>query len=246
MGKEESQKIKDKLIDVLSQGRGYFGRVHTYGQRAKKYEHVGYELDLDIMPVIESLLEKDRKCLVKIINYFEIHAHPLKKMIVDDGKPGLYDLYSEWAWSHFMTVVMFGMLEVAVKNTPTCIVWHNQQKRYIKKLESIELFLESNLSENIRENVAQRYKTENNVKLDSFSGVVRHLWYEIRSGFIHEAGMHHKGTEWYIFGSGVGTKEDPITIHSDVPMQELLQITWQAILNSFGYKGFLKLPKYKN
>jgi hypothetical protein len=246
MKKEELEKIKDKLIDVLSQEKGYFGRVDTWGQRPTKYEHIGYELDLDIMPTIESLSEKDRKCLVKIINYFEIHANPLRKMIEGDSKQGLYDFYSEWAWSHFMTVVMFGMLEVAVKNTPSCIVWRNQQKGHIEKYKSIELFLETNLSQNIRDDIAKRYKTENNLNLNSFSDVIKHLWNEIRSGFIHEAGVHYKGMEWSTFGGGMGTKEDPIKLQTDVPMQELLQITWQSILNSFGYSGLLKLPRYQN
>jgi hypothetical protein len=140
MEKEEPNKIKEKLIDVLSQEKGYFGRVFTWGQRSTKYEHIGYELDSDIGPLMASLSEENVKCLVKIVNYFEIHAGPLKKMIEGDDKETLCDFYSEWAWSHFMTVVMFGMLEVAVKNTPTCIIWRNQKKGHIDKLGSIKLF----------------------------------------------------------------------------------------------------------
>jgi hypothetical protein len=44
---------------------------------------------------------------------------------------------------------------------------------------------------------------------------------------------------------GIGSQEDPIVLGSDVPMQELLQITWQAILNSYGYTGQLILPTYE-
>jgi hypothetical protein len=145
-----------------------------------------------------------------------------------------------------MTVVMFGMLEVAVKNFPSCVVWKNQQKGYIDKYKSIEAFLVKFLPENTRDDVSKRYKTENNTILNSFTDVTRHLWEEIRSGFVHEAGVHYKGMEWTTLGGGTGTKEDPIKLETDVPMQELLQITWQAILNSFGYKGLLKLPRYKN
>lgn len=246
MEKENLVKIKNKLIDVLSNNNGYFGRIDTWGQRQNKYEFIGYELDTDIMPTLESLPEEKIKCLVRIINYFEIHANPLKKMINYEDKKSLYEFYSDWAWSHFMTVVMFGMLEVAVKNSPSCVVWKNQQKGYIDKYKSIEAFLVKFLPENTRDDIAKRYKTENNIKLNSFIDVTRHLWEEIRSGFIHEAGVHYKGMEWTTLGGGIGTKEDPIKIETDVPMQELLQITWQAILNSFGYKGLLKLPKYKN
>lgn len=246
MDNKNLEKLKDKLLDILSPEKGYFGRIDTWGQRPNKYEFIGYELDTDILPTLENLTEKEIKCLVKIINYFEIHANPLKKMIVLKDKQSLYDFYSDWAWSHFMTVVMFGMLEVAVKNSPSCIVWKNQQKGYIDKYKSIEAFLINFLPENTRNDIAKRYKTENNTGLNSFNDVTRHLWEEIRSGFVHEAGINYKGMEWTTLSGGIGTKEDPIKIGTDVPMQDLLQMTWQAILNSFRYTGQLKLPKYKN
>jgi len=240
----EFDKINKKLSDILSQESGYFGRIDTWGQRPTKYEYVGYELDIDFMPTLQSLSEEERRSFVRIINYFEIHANPLKKMLNDNSKQTLYDFYSEWAWSHFMTVIMFGMLEVAVKSSPSCIVWQDQKKGKIKKSASIKLFLETFLSQDIRDDIAKRYKTEDNKKLNSFSKVIEHLWKEVRSGFIHEAGVHYIGMEWTTL-SGIGSKEDPIKIAADVPMQELLQITWQAILNSYGYKGLLKLSKYK-
>lgn len=246
MSKEELEKIKDKLIDVLSQEKGYFGRIDTWGRKPKQYEYIGYELDGDIMPTINLMSDKNKKCLIKIINYFEIHANPLKKILRESEGNG-HDFYSELAWSHFMTVVMFGMLEFAVKNTPSCIIWKNQKKGYIEKFKSMELFLEKNLRQSVRESIAKRYKTEENKTLTSFSDVIRHLWEEVRSGFIHDADVHvYKGMEWSTFGGGIGTREDPIELQMDVPMQELLQITWQAILNSFGYKGSLELPIYKN
>jgi hypothetical protein len=240
----EFDKINKKLSDILSQESGYFGRIDTWGQRPTKYEYVGYELDIDFMSTLQSLSEEERKSFVRIINYFEIHANPLKKMLNDNSKQALYDFYSECAWSHFMTVIMFGMLEVAVKSSPSCIVWQNQKKGQIKKLDSINSFLETFLSQDIRDDIAKRYKTEDNKKLNSFSKVIEHLWQEIRSGFVHEASLDYKGTEWTTL-SGIGSKEDPIKIGTDVPMQELLQITWQAILNSCGYKGLVKLSKYK-
>jgi hypothetical protein len=244
MDKENLERIENKLIDVLSSDKGYFGRVDTWGQRPNKYEYIGYILDTNFMPVLESLPEEKIKCLVRIINYFEIHANPLKKMIIGGGKENLYDFYSDWAWSHFMTVIIFGMLEVAVKNTPSCIVWLDEQRGYIKKYQSIVLFLETNLPQDIRDSITKRYKTETGATLESFSDVIKNLWDEIRSGFVHDAGVHYKGMEWNTL-SGAGSKDNPIKIESDVPMQELLQITWQAILNSFGYEGLLILPKYK-
>lgn len=41
----------------------------------------------------------------------------------------------------------------------------------------------------------------------------------------------------------MGTEDDPIRTKTDVPMPEWLQLTWQAILNSYGYKGKLEHPK---
>lgn len=235
------EEINKKLIEILSKEKGYFGRVYTWGQRPTEYEYVGYELDTDFSPTLQSMSEDQRKNLSRIINYFEIHVNPLKKMLDGDTNETLYGLYSEWAWSHFMTVVMFGMLEFAVKQT-SCAKYDH--RNYLQKYASIKSFMETYLSEDIRNDIAKRYKTETGNKLNSFKEVIKHLWDEIRSGFIHEAGIHSKGLEWGTL-KGTGTQEDPITKETDVPIQELMQITWQAILNSYGYKGLLKLPNYK-
>ncbi len=236
-------KINQKLIEVLSKEKGYFGRVYTWGQLPTKYEYIGYELNSDFLPTLQKMSEEQRKNLVKIINYFDIHASSLKKMLDSDKKESPYDFYSEWAWSHFMTIVMFGMLEVAVKIT-NCARYKDNNNLYLKKYESIKNFLEMFLSQKIREDITKTYKTEDGAILSSFSEVIKHLWDEIRSGFIHEAGVHYKGLEWNTL-KGLGSEENPITIEIDVPMQELIQITWQAILNSYGYTGSLSLPKCK-
>lgn len=233
-------KINQKLIEILSQDKGYFGRVYTWGQRPTEYEYVGYELDTDFSPILKTMSDDQRSNLTRIINYFEIHVNPLKKMLDGDTNKTLYGLYSEWAWSHFMTVVMFGMLEFAVKLTP-CAKYNS--KGHLQKYISIKSFLETYLSEDVRNDIAKRYKTETSNKLNSFTEVIEHLWQEIRSGFIHEAGIHSKGLEWGTL-TGIGTEENPITIETDVPVQELMQITWQAILRSYGYLGSLRLPKY--
>ena len=241
---EDLLKINLKLLEILSQEKGYFGRIDTFGQRPTKYEYIGYKLDTDFLPTLKKMSEGQKINLVKIINYFDIHASSLKKMLNSDKKESLYDVYSKWAWSHFMTVVMFGMLEVAVKIT-SCAEYKDKNKLYLKKYESIKKFLETFLSQKIRDDIASRYKTEEGTKLGSFSEVIKHLWDEIRSGFIHEAGVHSKGLEWYTF-KGLGSKEDPLTIETDVPMEELMQITWQAILNSCGYTGLLCLSEYES
>ena len=189
-------------------------------------------------------MSNDQKSnLIKIINYFEIHANPLKKMIsVNENQVEiLYDIYSKWAWSHFMTVIIFGMLEVAVKITP-CAEYDN--RGHLKKYISIKSFLETYLPETTKIDITKRYQTTDGIRLKSFEDVVKHLWNNIRSGFIHDAGIESKGMEWSTL-KGIGSKGDPIVISEDVPVQELMQITWQAILNSYGYNGSLKLPKYK-
>lgn len=243
MSTGELEKLNTKLIDVLSEDKGYFGRINTLGQRPTEYEYIGYELDTDFLPTLKNMSTEQRKNLVKIINYFDIHASSLNRMFVGYKDKTLQDFYSELAWSHFMTVVMFGMLEVAVKITP-CVVWSNKTKGYIKKRESIESFLKTYLPKDIRDNLYKKYKTEKGITLNSFSEVIEHLWFEIRSGFIHDAGIYYKGLEWETL-EGIGTKEDPIRVGEDVPMQELMKIAWLAILKSYGYNGSLNLPKYE-
>ena len=108
-------KIHQQLIELIGPERGYFGRVPTYGQRPTEYEFIGYELSEDFLSTLRNMSEIQRKNLVDIMNYFEIHAHPLRKLLDIKQEEGLYKFYSELAWSHFMTVVMFGMLEMAVK-----------------------------------------------------------------------------------------------------------------------------------
>ena len=237
------EKVCGKLVEVLSDEKGYFGRVDTWGQRPTKYEYIGYELDTDFLPTLETMSGGQIKNLVKIINYFDIHAGSLKRIMVGDTKESLHDFYSEWAWSHFMTVVMFGMLEVAVIVTPQ-VVWKDKSKGYINKYKSIEFFLKTYLPQDLKEDLTKRYKTEEGRALSSFSEVITHLWEEIRSGFIHEAGVHCTRLEWSSL-RGIGTREDPITIDTSVPMQEFMQITWLAILRSYGYQGLLELSKYK-
>jgi len=240
---DEQKRIVDKLNELLSAESGYFGRIDTWGQRPNKYERVGYVLSKPFDETLVKMSLNQRKKLVRILFYFEIHARPLGKLLeVEEGKSP--DLFSDMAWSHFMTVIMFGMLEVAVRDTEWAIYndrWH------LKKGESIENFLVAHLPEKTKTHIADKYKVEGGtapLTEKSFSGVIRHLWQEIRSGFVHEGNIQNKGLEWYRL-SGMGSKEDPMTIASDIPMQELLQITWQAILHSFGYKGSLELPKYE-
>jgi hypothetical protein len=59
---------------------------------------------------------------------------------------------------------------------------------------------------------------------------------------VHDVGVESKGLDYGTL-IGMGTEDDPIRSKTDVPMQEWLQITWQAILNSCGYKGVLEYTK---
>lgn len=239
---DENQRIKAKLEELLSEEAGYFGRINTWGQRPTEHEYIGYVLSEPIDEMLIKMTEEQRKKFVRILLYFEIHAGPLKKLLhVEPGKHR--DLFSEIAWSHFMTIVMFGMLEIAVKNTQFAIY----RGSLLNKQESFVTFMEGNMSQKVKADIAERYKVEKGtlpLTEKTFPAVIRHLWHEIRSGFVHEGSPSSKGMEWTTL-SGIGSAEDPITVGNDVPMQELLQITWQAILNSFGYKGTLELPLYK-
>ena len=233
----KEQKINQYLKSILGPEKGYFGRVDTWGQTPNKYEQIGFVPTEDFEPMLSSITDEQRKNLVMIITYFEIHAHPLKNLLNANDPEQLYKFYSEIAWSHFATVVMFGMLEVAVKG---------QRGLWLKKKgEKIKKFLEDNLPKDIKDDVVRRYSTEDifkHAKHQTFGEVIDHLWGNVRGGFVHDIGLESKGLEYGTL-IGMGTKDDPIRTKTDVPMPEWLQLTWQAILNSYGYKGKLEHPK---
>lgn len=236
---EELEKINRRLVNVLSPESGYFGRVYTWGQRPTEYEPIGYVLSEDFVTTLTTITETDRKNLMMTISYFELHARPLKKIFVTSKDDELDVLYSEIAWSHFAILIMFGMLEFAIKKERG--IWLTSKGKRMRE------FLEKNLSDEIKRGVARRYKANDmpGHAFSKFGDVVDHLWENIRGGFVHDMGVHSKGLEWHTL-KGAGTKENPITIESDVPVQEWLQLTWQAILNSYGYTGKLELPSYNN
>ncbi|MFA5230722.1 MAG: hypothetical protein WC422_05220 [Candidatus Paceibacterota bacterium] len=238
---KDAKKINEKLIDILSEKKGYLGRVKKWGQRPAKYEYIGYEMTKDFSCVLRKMSVNQIKSLVKVMNYFVIHAQPARSML--DNDPDKFT--AEIAWSHFMTMIMFGMLEVVVMTQP--YVKLNKKGYLLYKGEEIKKFLEKNIPRNTKESIVERYQVEeifNHKKPTNFGEVVDHLWHNIRCGFTHNAGIESKGLEWYTL-EGAGSKNDPIILRQDVPMQEWLQVTWQAILNSFGYKGLLELPKYE-
>jgi hypothetical protein len=243
---EEIVKLQTAIIDVLSPEKGYFGRNDTFGQRPTKYEYIGYELSTDILPTLEKLGEDSQKDLSRIVTYFEIHANPLKRLLMTEGKHDLYQFYADIAWSHFMTVTMFGMLEMAVRFAREGK--YSENGELLNKGETIKLFLENNLEQKIKDEIAENYVTDEifgyKKKIETFSDVIDHMWRKIRCEFVHNGGLESKGLEWTTL-KGLGSKENPITVGQDVPMQEWLKITWQAILHSFGYTGSLQLPKYK-
>ena len=237
MDKMSEQKINQHLKDILGPDKGYFGRIYTWGQTSNEYEQIGFVPTENFEPMLSSMTDEQQKSLVMIMNYFEMHARPLKNLLNTKEPEQLYKLYSEIAWSHFATVVMFGMLEVAVKGKKG--LWLNKKGSKIKK------FLENNLPQNTKDDVVRRYSTEemfNRQKPKNFSEVIDHLWEHVRGDFVHDVGIESKGLEYNSF-AGIGTKEEPIRIKQDVPMPEWLQLTWQAILNSYGYKGKLEQPK---
>lgn len=234
---ESVQKINQHLKDILGPDKGYFGRVSTWGQMLNEYEQIGFVPTEDFGPMLSSMTDEQQKNLVMIMTYFEIHAHPLKNLLNAEKSEQLYKLYSEIAWSHFATVVMFGMLEVAVKGQKG--LWLERKGEKIKK------FLDDNLPQKTKDDVVRRYSTEDifkHAKHQTFGEVIDHLWGNVRGGFVHDVGPESKGLEYHSL-VGIGTKEEPISFKSDVPMPEWLQLTWQAILNSYGYTGKLEHPE---
>ncbi len=231
------QEINQKLKDVIGPNNNYFGRLQIPLKSPAEFKQLGIIPTEDFEQMLFNITEEQQKNLVMIMNYFEIHTRPLKNMLDFDEKEQLYKLYSEIAWSHFATVVMFGMLELATKGKRG--LWLNNKGGKIKK------FLENNLSDDTKKDIVSRYSTEDifkRKKITNFSDVIDHLWENIRGEFIHDAGVESKGLDYETL-VGIGTKDDPICIKTDVPMQEWLKITWQAILNSYDYKGILQFNR---
>lgn len=233
------QKTSRYLKDILGPEKGYFGRVKTWGQTPNEYKQIGFVPTEDFEPMLASMTDEQRKNLFRIMAYFDIHACPLKNLLNTNEPEQLCKFSSEIAWSHFATVIMFGMLEAAVKGS------RGQQlndKVDDKRLE-IKKFLEDNLFKETKDDIVRRYSTEeifNHKKHETFVEVIDHLWKNVRCGFVHDLGLESKGLEYSTL-VGIGTEDDPIRSKTDVPMQEWLQITWQAILNSYGYKGSLQI-----
>jgi hypothetical protein len=239
---DDAFKTNQRFIDAISKDKGYFGCIYTWGQRSTKYEFIGYELTEDLTPALETMTDDQFMSFKKLLTYFEIHALALKELLIAYQNEKNVGFYYQVAWSHFMTVIMFGILEMATKQKYGKIPSGTKKKK-------MKEFLENHLPDEIKTKISNSYRIDKiyqyNKEIQSFSDVFDHLWDKVRSGFIHDAGMESRGMEWHQL-EGVGTKENPITFKSDVPMQELLRITWQAILNSYGYKGALVLPRYKN
>ena len=240
-------RINQNLIEILSPEKGYFGRIYTWGQRPTKYEFIGYKLTKDFAPTLQKMSEDQLNNIKKIMVYFEIHAFALKELLLAREKERFTQFYYEVAWSHFMIVIMFGMLEIAVKIQKGAKF--DNYGNLKNKGNEIKKFLENNLIKDFKDSITERYSVDKIYKykkqIKTFSDIIDHLWHQVRSGFIHDAGMESKGLEWHQL-EGIGTKDNPIEFKNDVPMQELLQMTWQAIFNSYGYKGVLELPRYKN
>ncbi len=238
---EQIQKIEQHLKEILGPDKGYFGRIINWAQEPNQYIQIGFIPTQDFKPMLLEMTEEQQKNLVALITYFEIHMRPLKNLLNANDSTALYKLYSEIAWSHFATVVMFGMLEVAVKGKKG--LWLDDKGKKIKN------FMGENLSNETKDSVVRRYSTENifnHSKHRTFNEIMDHLWGNVRGGFIHDVGLESKGLEYTNFSGGIGSREDPIKVKSDVPMQEWLQLTWQAILNSYGYAGKLEHPRVNN
>lgn len=240
MSDEKSiEKVNQSLLRVLSKENGYFGRVFTWGHGANDYEYIGYELTKDFYPVLEDMSSKEIDSLVKIINYFQIHAAPLKEMLPLERSSELPDIFAPTAWSHFMIIIMFGMLEVVAKQSEHKILKDNG---YMHKFKSVKAFLRDNLPTDVKKEIVKDYKTPDGSQLDSFDDILWHLWQDLRSGFVHEAEIKSLGLEWTEI-EGMGTENEPLEFNKNIPMQEWMRYTWLAILRNYGYEGRIELPE---
>lgn len=225
---EDNLKLKERFIDIFSPSSHLFGRVRTHGRSENKFEWNGCAVDKYTFDFVDRLSPAERKDLAKILTYFEIHMRPLRLLLEED------EILNEIAWSHFATLIMFGMLEVAVKVRQEGI---SSDSKLENKGRKIRDFLELHLPDSTKQALTQRYKTniirDKSVRKGNFKEVTQHLWEEVRSEFTHSAGIHWLGFE---FGGLEQSNEKGgtvITFWQDVPIQEWLILTWQAIFHSF-------------
>jgi len=154
---DDLKEIKNKLIEILSPAKGYFGRIYTHVSRPVKYEYIGYKLKKDFSPTLQRMSKKQRENLKLIMVYFELHARPLKYLLDTNQKNEIDNFCSEIAWSHFMTVIMFGMLEVAAKETNCAKL---DTRDHLMKNKSIKCFLNINLPKEVKKNLTEKYSVE--------------------------------------------------------------------------------------
>ena len=200
----------------------------------------------DFYPILEGMDINQYSNFFKIVTYFEIHASPLSKLFIVDEEDFLDKFNSEIAWSHFMTLILFGMIEIACKRVyPDDISKKGDLK---DKGKNIKKFLNEYLDEELKLDIAKRYKVDNKfsegISIEKFDDVVDHLWSNIRCGFVHDATIESKSLESYSM-SGLGSEDDPIKLATDVAVHEWVKIIWQAILKSHGYMGTLDYCKIK-
>lgn len=216
------------------------------GLRNEEYVNIGIELSDDFCPILESMDINQYSNFFKVVTYFEIHASPLRKLFLIDERDFLDRFNSEIAWSHFMTLILFGMIEIACKRVYPEEV--NKKGDLKEKGKNIKKFLNQFMDKELRLDVAKRYKVDDKfsegINIEKFDDVVDHLWGNIRCGFVHDATIESKSLESYSM-SGMGSEDDPIILTTDVSVHEWMKIIWQAILKSHGYIGTLDYCKIK-
>ncbi|QQS22736.1 hypothetical protein IPM19_03850 [bacterium] len=162
---------------------------------------------------------------------------PLKSILESHTEMSLDRFYAETAWSHFAIVIMFGLLEVAVKVGKGIAI----EDFLGDKGREIKAFFVKYLDVERQTKIAEDYKPiDDTRKLTTFEDVVQDMWDEYRSGFVHSVGVHSVPHEPVSFGDG-GEKDGipVIAISKEVPVFTWLIITWQAIFKSLGFKGNL-------
>lgn len=233
----QQEKIQKKIEELFDSSQGLFGRVDSWGQTQAKFVRIGCVFDTDLILFLNKLSELQQRSLTRMLTYFEGHMKPLKRMLDTHSESLLDRWFTETAWSHFSVVIMFGLLEAAVK---TIELKSDFDTKLYDKGNEIKKFLVKHISLEQQTEVVKNYKSKDPApaKFNNFSEVIDDMWNEYRSGFIHSVRVHAVPLESYSI-SGIGTKKDPLSFPRQVAMYEWLILTWQAILNAYGYKGKL-------
>jgi len=200
----------------------------------------------------------ERESFSKLLAFFCFHMKPLSRLNIKDDT--INDFFGPMVWSNFSLVVMMSVLEKYTKgrykrkeflellienipiNSEEQLIMLSAEQRKTNPPPSVLRFSElfsKNLEEKEIDRIIKNYMAEKQssgeIKISSIEEVFKHLWEEVRSGFIHNVGLESIYNESTIFK--LSKKPGVITVSDNLSMSNFLFLSWKAIFRHLGYAG---------